>query len=90
MPRQKGQRSAPGHRRDDIAEKLIDLGHLLVDAHEANLVHARAQLTRVRRMAELVTGIEVLFKAERAAELDAEAAARTASRERSRPIRAVA
>ena len=89
MPRQKGQRSAPGHRRDEIAEKLADLGHLVLDAHEANLVHARAQLTRLRSMGDLVKGIDTLFRAERAAELDAETEARRTSREASRPLRAV-
>lgn len=89
MPRQKGQRSAPGHRRDEIAEKLADVAHLLIDAHEANLVHARAQLTRLRSVAEAVKSIDTLFRAERQAELDAEAAARRDAREASRPLRAV-
>lgn len=88
MPRKTGQRSAPGRRRDEIAEKLVDVGRLLVDAHEANLIHAKAQLGRIRQMAELVTGIDSLFRAEREEELAAEAEDRRASRERSR-LRAV-
>lgn len=88
MPRKTGQRSAPSRRRDDIAEKLVELGRLMVDTHEANLIHARAQLGRVRKMAELVTGIDGLFRAEREEELAAEAEDRRASRERSR-LRAV-
>lgn len=89
MSRKTGQRSAPGRRRDEIAEKIVDVGRLLVDCHEANLVHARAQLGRIRQITELVTGIDVLFREERAAELDAEQAERAAVRERSR-IRVVA
>lgn len=74
---------------DDTAAQLAEVAHLLLAAHKAEAAHAKAQLTRFRRMAEIVTGIDGQFRAERAAELDAEAAERHAARERSR-IRAVA
>ncbi len=56
----------PPGRRDRIAERLIEAKQLVVDAHEANLVHARAQMTRFRQLAELVRGIDQDFRDDRA------------------------
>lgn len=84
MGRPTGSRSAPSSVRDEVAERLYDLRRLVVDAHEANLIHAKAQLTRLRRMAEIASGLDAGFRAVREAEFHTQDAARTQSRERSR------
>lgn len=84
MSRSIGQRSSPTRRRDEIAENFVEVLHLMRDAHEANLVHARAQLRRFGAITALITGADALFREERSPEFDAQDEARRESREASR------
>lgn len=63
-----GRPPAPPSRRDRLSELLHDMKAVIVDIHEANLVHARAQMQRTRSLFTMDDEADRLWREERAAE----------------------